>query len=150
MIFKEESIEECWKELDELSHEHYDDLAPYKDIPMKVDWARYIRLQKNDNLVAYIARDDSGKLQGYCGFFLSHPLDFSGSFQANLVNLFVSKESRGFGVKFILWCEEQLKEKNVQVVYQHVKVFNDHGGLLEKLGYEKMNIEYCKRLDKEI
>jgi hypothetical protein len=149
MNYHREAFADCVEEIKSLTVEHYGEVAPYKDIPLDPDWDRYILLDKMGYLRFFTAREE-GVLLGYAIYSVGFSIDYSSSYQASLMNIFITKESRGNGGKFILFAEEYLKENdNVQVIDHHVKAFNDYGPFLEKLGYQKMNINYSKRLDKE-
>lgn len=147
MNFTIEKIEDILDDLKELSKLHYKEVAPYDDISLNVNWERCIKLNKMGILKVYGVRKNT-HLIGYSTFFINYSIEYSSSLQANLNNIFIHSDHRGQGLDFISWCDEQLREEGVQVVYHHVKVKNDYGIILEKLGYQKMNIEYSKRLDK--
>jgi len=134
-------------EVGELAKLHYKEVAPYDDIPLNIDWNRFAMMEKNGILVFYAMREDS-KLIGYAMFTVFYPIEYSESFQASLSNIFIHPEKRGRGTRFMTWCDNQLRNLGVQVVYHHVKAKNDYGVLLKRLGYDIMNIEYSKRLDK--
>lgn len=147
ITYTTEKIKDVIVELAQLTLLHYAESAPYDDIPLKVDWERYKRLEQFDILRLYTMRK-SGKLIGYCAFTVGESIEYSDSLQASLSNIFLHPDHRGGGHKFITYCDEQLKSLGVQVVYHHVKAKNDYGVLLKRLGYDIMNIEYAKRLDK--
>lgn len=134
-------------ELKKLAEEHSKESCPYEDIPLKVNWDVFVKMNEYGVLKFYAAKKE-GKLIGYALFNVSHNLEYSTSLQGSLSNIFIHPDHRGTGTRFILWCEKQLKELGVQVVYHHVKAKNDYGVLLKRLGYDIMNIEYAKRLDK--
>lgn len=147
MIFTTELFKNNILELDRLSKLHYKEVAPYSDIELKVNWENYLKLEQAGVLKTYGIRKDK-KLIGYAIFFVSPSLEYSDSLQATMNNIFIHPDHRGQGLDFISFCDEQLKNIGVQVVYHHVKVKKDYGKMLERLGYEKMNIDYSKRLDK--
>lgn len=142
-----EKFELCVKEMKKLSELHYKEVAPYDDIALNVDWEKFIALEHHGVLHFYTMRSE-GKLIGYAMFTVGNSLEYKDSLQASMMNLFIHPRNRGRGHKFISWCDEQLKKLDVQVVYHHVKFKNDYGVLLKRLGYDIMNIEYSKRLDK--
>lgn len=134
--------------LQDLTRLHYHELCPYNDIPLSVDMYRLLRLEKVGILKFFTVRDSISKLVGYAIFNVATSTEYSTSLQASMQNIFIHPDYRGQGGKFISWCDEQLKEMGVQVVYHHTKVKKDYGVLLKRLGYESMNIVYAKRLDK--
>lgn len=146
--FTIEKFEDNIEDLKKLAIMLNEEAGVYSDIPMDVNWETYLKSEKNGVLKFYAVRE-SEKLVGFAYFSVGHPIDFSSSLQASLSNLFIHPDHRGQGAEFISWCDKQLKELGVQVVFYHVKVKNDYGKLLKRLGYEKINIEYCKRLDKD-
>jgi len=148
ITFTTEKLYECIKELKELIKLHYDEVAPYSDIPLNVNWERLILMDLRDSMKCFIVRKDD-KLVGYANFFISSSIEYQGSIQAKMSNIFIHPDHRGHGIRFISYCDEQLKKEGVQVVYHHVKARNDYGVLLNRLGYDIMNIEYSKRLDKD-
>ena len=141
-----EQLSENIEQLEELSKLHYKESCPYPDIPLNVDWKRFIRLEEIRVLKFFTFRKDD-LLIGYSIFTVSSSMEYSNSIQASLSNIFLHPDHRGRGGRFITWCDEQLRDMGVQVVYHHVKAKNDYGLLLKRLGYEIMNIEYAKRLD---
>ncbi len=146
-IYTIEKFADIQDDLEVLSKLHYDEVAPYNDIPLNVNWERFIKLNEMDVLKCYGARKNT-KLVGYALFFINYSMEYSSSLQASLNNIFIHPDFRGEGLDFISWCDEQLKGIGVQVVYHHVKVKKNYGKALERLGYEKMNIDYSKRLDR--
>lgn len=147
MDFTIELIKNNITEIGHLTKLHYAEVAPHDDIPLKVDWERFMMLENAGAFKFFVVRK-SRKMIGYAMFFVSYSIEYSESLQASMANIFIHPDHRGQGLDFIQWCDEQLKNMGVQVVYHHVKVKKDYGKALERLGYEKMNIEYSKRLDK--
>lgn len=142
-----EKLADYVEEMKKLSELHYEEVAPYDDIPLNPDWERLTALERHGVLEFY-AMKNSGKLVGYAMFLVGKSMEYKDSTQASMTNIFIHPRHRGRGYRFISWCDEQLKKLDVQVVYHHVKAKNDYGVLLKRLGYDIMNIEYSKRLDK--
>jgi hypothetical protein len=69
--------------------------------------------------------------------------------QATQDILFVLPEYRKgrVGIGLIKYCDQQLGAEDVQVVYQHVKLAHNFGPVLERMGYEAVDIIYAKRLN---
>lgn len=148
MIYTIEKFEDNVELIKELSAMHYNEAAPYTDIPLNVNWEKFKALERMGYLKFYVAKEEE-KVIGYAIFSVNYSLEYSLSLQATLSNIFIHPDHRGQGGAFISWCDDQLRDLGVQVVYHHVKAKNDYGKLLKRLGYEKMNIDYSKRLDKE-
>jgi hypothetical protein len=51
------------------------------------------------------------------------------------------------GGRFIKWCDEQLRAEGVAVVYHHIKAAHNFGPMLERFGYELVDLIYSRRLN---
>lgn len=142
--FSEGLVAEIWP----LLEEHYTEISHYQDIPLAPDFNAYRTAEKLGYLRIYTARE-SGRLDGYALFFLRSNIHYQTSLQAVQDILFLSAGlRRGLsGYRFIKWCDDQLRKEKVQVVYQHVKLAHDFGPVLERIGYEKVEFTYARRLD---
>lgn len=146
-IFTIEKLSECSNELIDLIHLHFSETPLYEDIPLLPNWPLLFNLEESGHIKFFTIREDN-KLIGYSLITLFNSLLYRTSFQANYDSIFIHPDHRGFvGLKFIKWCDEELKKLNVQVIFHHTKFKKDYGVLLKRLGYDNMNIEYCKRLD---
>lgn len=145
-VFACELISEIKDEIQPLLELHYKEIAHYPDIKLNPDYLRYQKLEDSGMFKVFTARSD-GKLIGYNAFFLNHNLHYMDSYQAIQDILFVDPTRRGFGRNFIKWCDLQLKEMGVQLVLQHLKVKHNFGVILERQGYELIDLIYGKRLD---
>lgn len=147
MTFARERAQDILDEILPLLKSHYDEIAHFKDIPLEPDFEKYLKLEELDGIRVYTARDENQKLIGYSVFFLSHNIHYKSSLQAVQDVLFIHPSNRGSGAKFILWCDDQLKKDGVQAVYQHVKAAHNFGPLLERFGYQLVDLIYSRRLD---
>lgn len=147
--FQRERLDDALSEVIPLTVLHYEEIAHYLDIPLKPDWDIYRNIEGLGNLRVFTARDEATQeLIGYAFFYVKHNIHYSTSLQASQDILFIHPDKRGFGSKFIAWCDDQLKLEGVQAVYHHVKKKHNFGPLLEKLGYELVDLIYARRLDK--
>jgi len=100
-------------------------------------------------VLVFTARDDE-KLMGYNVFFVANNAHYKDSLQATQDILYLAPEYRGkmTGVRFIRWCDNELEDLGVEVVYQHVKARPElnFGPMLERIGYELVDLIYTKRL----
>jgi GNAT superfamily N-acetyltransferase len=146
--FKREILTaELMTELHPLLDAHYQEIARYKDIPLSPDVAKYTKAEELGFVRMFVIRD-GGKPVGYGCYFLETNAHYSTSLQAKQDVLFLSAEYRkgGIGQRFIAWCDEQLRLDGVQAVYHHVKLKHNFGPMLEKLGYEPIDVIYGRRL----
>lgn len=146
--FQREKFDQCIAEAMPLLVEHYDEIAHYPDIELDPAMEEYRALEAIGNLRIFTARQD-GNLIGYAVFFVRRNLHYRKSVQASQDILFVRKVNRAatIGWRLIEFCDEQLKSEGVQAVYQHVKRAHNFGPLLEKMGYELVDLIYARRLD---
>jgi len=149
IAFTRESIAACMVEAKALVEQHYHEIAHYPDIPLDPDWDTYLKAEHAGAVRAYFVRDD-GTLRGYAIFFVRPNMHYKTSLQANQDILYIDRSLRGTTpLRFIKWCDAQLKAEGCQVVYHHVKVAHDFGPILKRMGYEAIDTIWGKRLDKE-
>jgi len=138
-------------EIGPLLQAHYLEVAHYGDIPLNVDWGKYQRAADMGVLRIFTIRHGQ-QLQGYACFFVTTNPHYSTSLQAAMDVLYLDPTLRGklIGIRFIKWCDEQLKAEGVQVTVHHLKHREDlnYGPMLGRLGYEIMDEIWVKRLDK--
>lgn len=127
---------------------HYEEISAFKDIPLDPDIASYAKIEEVGALRVFTAREDGGELIGYAVFFIKPNIHYRTSLQALQDILYIHPQKRGFGMRFIAWCDEQLKNESIQVVYHHVKAKHNFGPMLERLGYGLVDLIYARRLDR--
>jgi len=145
--FQLEKIAKVKVELEPLLYAHWREIAHYQDIVLNPDWDHYIAGDENGLLRCFTARDEEEDLVGYAIFWVRPNAHYKDSLQAAQDVLFIHPTRRGFGAKFILWCDDQLAAEGVQAVYHHVKAAHDFGSMLERFGYEVVDLIYARRLD---
>lgn len=140
----ERLIEEMWP----LLEVHYKTIAHFKDIPLIPDFDAYRTAEKNGGLRIFTARKD-GLIYGYSVFFVRRNVHYSTSLQAVQDVLFMDEHfRRGLsGYRFIRWCDDQLRQEGIQVVYHHVKIDHDFSPVLQRMGYQEIERIWAKRLD---
>lgn len=149
MKFARERAHDVWKDMQPLFEKHWHEIAYYRDIPLEPDYELYMKMEELGTLRVFVARDDDQKIIGYAVFFIKHNLHYKSSLQALQDIIFIDPDRRGmFGGRFILWCERELKNEGVHIVFQHIKVSTPKTiQLFERLGYEKIDMILGKRLD---
>lgn len=149
MLFsREPATQELCDELKPLLEKHYTEIAHYLDIPLDPAFEQYIAMENVGALRVFTARLE-GKLIGYSIFFVRPNLHYRSSLQAAQDILFIDPDHRkgSFGGRLIAFCDEELKREGVQVVYHHVKKAHNFGPLLERMGYQLVDLIYGRRLD---
>lgn len=149
MRFKRETLAEVLDEVTPLLYLHYKEISADLDIPLEPDLVQYRTIEEQGALRVFTVREEDGSLVGYNILFLRNNLHYKSSLQALQDIIFIHPEKRGCGARFIAWCDQQLKAEKVQSVYHHVKAKHNFGPMLERMGYELVDLIYRKRLDKE-
>jgi len=147
MKFQREPLCDVFEEMLPLCELHYKEIAHFKDIPLNPSKEQYLKIEDSGALRVFTARDESNEIVGYGVYFVKHNIRYPSSLQAVQDVLFIHPKKRGFGMKFIAWCDEQLRNEGVQVVYHHVKANRNFGPLLERLDYTLVDLIYARRLD---
>lgn len=148
MQFQREPIRNFIDDMFPLLEKHYQEIAHYHDIELNPDLEAYLANEEAGFLRTYTIRDH-GKLVGYGVYFVRPNPHYKESLQAvqDVIYLDQPLRGNGEGMKFIAWCDEELKKDGVQVVYHHVKNKLNWGPALEKMGYKLMDLIYARRLD---
>jgi hypothetical protein len=143
--FQRESARDVIEEIKPLFEAHYLEIAHYPDIPLKPD---YDFMCKSTAIRIFTVRFHV-ELIGYCIFFVSLNPKYMTSLQAHQSVLYLSPQYRRgrVGLRFIDWCDTELKTEGVQVVYHHMKAKHRFGKLLTHLGYTLIDEIYGRRLD---
>lgn len=131
-----------------LLEAHFQEIAHYPDIKLNPDYDVYRQMEAMGALRVFTLRDE-GVLRGYAIFLVRANVHYSDSLQAVQDVLFLEAPLRkqALGARMIEWCDEQLRRESVQVVHHHVKLAFNFGPLLERLGYEPVEMIYSRRLD---
>jgi hypothetical protein len=128
---------------------HWSEVAHFTDIPLNIDLNFYRNCEEQGILRLYTFRRNN-ELLGYAVFFVKRNPHYQTSIQANQDVLFLSTKARGpLSLKFIRFCDNELRAEGVQAVYHHVKVAHNFGLILQRMGYELTDLIYARRLDKE-
>jgi len=146
-VFRAERFVEARRDIQPLLEKHWKEVAHYPDIHLNVDWYRYVALEEIGALKIFTARSDMGQLLGYAISIVQPHMHYRQSLQAVQDVLFISEDHRGFGKKFIEWCDDRLRDDDVQAVYHHVKVAHNFAPMLERMGYELIDRVYGRRLE---
>lgn len=144
--FLRETFDEVIHDIEPLIRKHYEEIARFKDIELKPDFNLYKSAESLGNLRIFTARTNDHKLIGYALFFLRDHPHYSNSTQASQDLLFIDPDARGFGLRFISWCDDALREEGVEVVYHMVTERFDFSAILMRLGYEPHEQIYARRL----
>lgn len=148
MQFAQELLCEVMQEVQPLLHDHWQELTLNKEVavldPM---WKEYALLEQLGRFVVFTARED-GKLCGYNAFFVVKHLHYAGLTHASNDVLFVAREHRRgtTALRFLDYCEEQLRAMGVQKLTYHVKLSLDWRPILRRRGYADEEVMCAKIL----
>lgn len=153
-VFSLEKLSDCMAEIQPiLRNEHWEEVGHYKDIPIDMQWDKYQALQEIGKLRCFTVREPMNQefketiLEGYAFFIVDKHLHYKNTLVASQDILFVRKPYRGIGKEFLKWCDEQLKLEGVVTVTHHAKPWFNYGELFEKMGYEKAETIWARRLN---
>jgi len=117
------------------------------DVKIRVPKEMYEHLDTNGMLRMYTLREN-GQLKGYNVFaVVTHPEYGHLTAQHDVMFLHPSVRFGFNAIKFLRWCDEQLKSDGVLFVTQHVTASKDYSPVLKRLGYEPSETIYIKRLN---
>lgn len=152
--FSRETLDACMEEIRPiLRNEHWEEVGHYDDIPIDMQWDKYKAMEYAGLLRCYTVRSPLNEelkesvLEGYAFFIVSKHLHYKHTTVASQDILYVRKPYRGIGRSFLAWCDGQLRDEGVTTVTHHAKPWFNYGNLFEKLGYEKAETIWARRLD---
>lgn len=144
MRFQEEKLKDCLEEAKPLLYAHWKEIAHYQDIEFAPDYEQYFRMEEAGVIKVFTAREQS-VLVGYAVYFIRHHIHYKSCLCAYQDILFLDPNYRRTGGIFIKWCDERLKELGVQLIIQHIKAAHNFGKMLERFGYELMDLIFVKK-----
>jgi hypothetical protein len=152
-VYSLENLSQCQEEIKPiLRNEHWEEVGHYKDIPIDMQWDKYQMLQDAGKLRCFTIRAPLNEehketvLIGYAFFIVDYHLHYKHTMVASQDILYVRKPYRGIGKSFLNWCDEQLGLEGVVTVTHHIKPWFDWSSMAEKLGYEKAETIYSRRI----
>lgn len=148
ITLQREPFKDLINDIKPLIERHWKEIAHYDDIPLDPDYEKYIELDELGVLRCFTAR--SSELVGYIFYLVHYNPHYKSSLQAVQDILYVTPSSRGafLGIKILRFANNELRNEGVQVEYQHIKAKHNFGPMLEREGYELVDLVYAKRLDK--
>lgn len=145
--FQCERAQDCFDEAYPLLFDHWKSIGHYQDILLEPAFDEYKRIEDAGLIRCFTVRTEFKKLIGYAVFVVRNNMHYRSSKNALLDIIYIDPAYRGIGKDFISWCDEELRGEQVQVVFHHLKAAHSYGKMLERMGYELMDLIYAKRLD---
>lgn len=146
--FAKERVFDMATEAQPLLNEHYEEITLHKDVmKLNPDWIKYAVLEERGELHCFSVRHE-GTLVGYAVFFLTPHIHYKDSLVAtNDIIYFLPQYRRGLTpVKFIKYCEAEMKKKGAVKLVFHVKLAHDWSPILSRLGYDPEEVMHGKVL----
>ena len=150
ITYQVERWAEFVKDGEQLFPCHYKELARDQDkIPLDINYDLYVDADARG--IGHIAtvRDD-GKLAGYALLGVMPHLHYKSAGLMAMIDVYYLKpEYRvgGIGARLLMFVEITLREKGVRKIYFSTKVHQDHGKLLEALGFSFSDKVYTKIME---
>lgn len=148
MNFQRETLFNLINEVEPLLDLHYRELTLHKDVvKLAPQWEQYAALERLGNFVVFTCRD-SGKLVGYNAFFLNRHMHYGGFTVAQNDVLFLHPDHRlgTTALRFLGYCEQQLKDLGAQKLTYHIKFSLDWRPILHRRGYADEEVMTAKLL----
>jgi GNAT superfamily N-acetyltransferase len=149
-VYGIEKFEDTLGELIPCHALHWEETEGYLGEPMNVDYARYVAMERQAQLVMFTARTTAGELAGYVVFTLGPHANVQHRLLACEASLFVHPDHRGAVVIRLLdHAEDCLRKMGVHYVTIGDK--SPCGGaslekLLERRSYQAYAVTYIKTL----
>lgn len=146
LTYQRESLASTWHEgLDLIRANHAETGLP--DERFDPDDARYFNLEAMNLMKLFTARYGD-ELVGYAVFLVAPHLHYKGVFWAMQDVLYVKPDHRGVGaVRFMEWQDEELAREGVERILRDVAERHDYHRTLERLGYEKVQTGYLRKVN---
>jgi GNAT superfamily N-acetyltransferase len=150
IIFQREPLTEGLEsQLAPLMAAHWSEVAPYRDIPLDVDWPLYHAIDRAGALRIYTARRD-GKILGYVSFVVRPHLHYKQHVYATCDALYLLPEERGhtLAARLIGHAAEALKAEGTKVMSVAVPESQPRAArFLQGMGWHPLETSYSTRLD---
>ncbi len=144
MVFQESKISDHLEEAKPLLLKHWNELES-DEFPLDPDYDLYLTMEKEGRTKTFVAKNGNGVLVGYAVFILRYHPHYKTILVAACDIVFIDPYSRGTGMFFIQWCDEQLKSLGVKLVQHHVKLSHDFSDSMIRNGYMAKELKLQKR-----
>lgn len=145
MRFQRESLGEAASDILGLANQHYEEVSHFKDVPLAPSFKNFTLLEKAGFLYIFTARLNQ-KLIGYAAYIAAPHIHYEGFIQAHSDLIYMLPTYRGHAMSFFRACDQMMKEAGIQSVCQVVTEKKDFSLLLKRLGYQKLETTYIRRL----
>jgi len=147
IIFQAEPLtNRLLSEVLEYGKDHLKEVGSFKDMEPNVWEEWYGHVAASGGLRIFTARN--GQLVGYAVFFVSPHRHFRDVMQATQDLIYLAPTARRglTGLIFLRWCDEQLRDEGVELVYQYSSDSHDIGPVLKRIGYDSVQVLWARKL----
>lgn len=140
--------EAFFNEARKLIDDNYRSIRYGDRIKLNPDLKNYEAAEAHGMMRLYTIRDDVDQLIGYMMFSFRTHMHHRTLLSAFHDILYIKPEYRGVSLikRFLTWCDTELKNDGVSVIYQVLPYKNGFQNRLRSLGYEPLEITYSKIL----
>lgn len=143
IVFRRIQFSREYIKLSDIFVRHYNDIIG--DGRFRLDLSQYLSQEESGHHYMFGAYRGESCL-GYASFFIADRHHHNEGKYAFQDAIYILPEHRGFGLKFIKYCEKELKESGVNVIFQYVRPSFDFSNLLTRMGYGVEEVCFSKRL----
>lgn len=146
VVATSETVDAAFDEIMPLVRLHAETIQMYEGAEPDPDLDRYRSCESAGILRVYALRH-YGAMVGYAVYVVGHDPQYRSIAVAMQDSMYLMPAYRGrYGMWFIRWCNERLKEDGVQYVRQSTTVQHDYSRVLERMGYHLAGSVYIRKL----
>lgn len=137
------------QEMMPLWQDHHKEIQQIRGVKLEPQLLMYQCLATAGILRIYTARNETLALVGYQVFTITDHPHFKGTKQAMMDILYLSPESRlgWMGYQFMRYVDNELKLEGVHLMFRSISARHDFGTVLERLGYELVDLNFMRRVN---
>ena len=144
IVFQEEAASTAIPGIKKLIVGHTDEVG-ILDLKYNVNFMFYQTIWDMGIIKIYTGRQ-GGQLACYAVYLIDAHPHLGNAKVAKQDTIYCRKSSRGIGLKFMKWCDEQLKNEGIKFIFNAATVKKDFGNILMRMGYKKIETIYMREL----
>ncbi len=143
--FQRETMDQWLSDARFILHDHLREADATLDDQLDVNHDFYINLERAKILHIITGRNEKKELIAYWIGILAPNIFYQQYLTASALGMWVRPDYRGFTVyRFAKFLDQYFDSLNAKSIVQHARLNNRFGGILEKLGYHKVEEVYKK------
>lgn len=146
LVFAVERFRAVWEDVDRIGRQHWGETEAYHaGQEYNPDWKRYFSMDDNGWFFVATARDQDGRMVGYCGCYCMPSMHSQA--MIGMEDFFFLEEGHRKGwnaMRFLRFVEGECRRRGcVELGFTDKR---GKGRILEKSGYSLVASHYCKNL----